>query len=81
MLGEYILAGFKVAIIVAAMLIGFIALISALNALFATVTGWFGYSISFRDPRLHLLSGCVGDGRAGERSAAGGQYYGDQTGV
>jgi nucleoside transport protein len=30
------------------MLIGFIALISALNALFATVTGWFGYSISFQ---------------------------------
>ena len=48
MLGEYILAGFKVAIIVAAMLIGFIALISSLNALFATVTGWFGYSISFQ---------------------------------
>ena len=47
-LGEYILAGFKVAIIVAAMLIGFIALIAALNALFATVTGWFGYSISFQ---------------------------------
>ncbi|EDO1940135.1 nucleoside permease NupC [Salmonella enterica] len=47
MLGEYILAGFKVAIIVA-MLIGFIALIAALNALFATVTGWFGYSISFQ---------------------------------
>lgn len=57
MLGEYILAGFKVAIIVAAMLIGFIALISALNALFATVTGWFGYSISFRYPRLYLLPG------------------------
>ncbi|WNY81699.1 NupC/NupG family nucleoside CNT transporter [Cronobacter dublinensis] len=37
MLGEYILAGFKVAIIVAAMLIGFIALISGLNALFAAV--------------------------------------------
>lgn len=34
--------------VVAAMLIGFIALISALNALFATVTGWFGYSISFQ---------------------------------
>ncbi|ELV8077004.1 nucleoside permease NupC [Salmonella enterica] len=48
MLGEYILAGFKVAIIVAAMLIGFIVLIAALNALFATVTGWFGYSISFQ---------------------------------
>jgi len=39
MLGEYILAGFKVAIIVAAMLIGFIALISAINALFTTLFG------------------------------------------
>jgi len=39
MLGEYILAGFKVAVIVAAMLIGFIALISGLNALFAAVLG------------------------------------------
>lgn len=39
MLGEYILAGFKVAIIVAAMLIGFIALISCLNALFDVVFG------------------------------------------
>ncbi|UMQ05318.1 hypothetical protein MJ572_12470 [Escherichia coli] len=38
----------KVAIIVAAMLIGFIALIAALNALFAAATGWFGYSISFQ---------------------------------
>ena len=53
MLGEYILAGFKVAIIVAAMLIGFIALISALNALFAAVLG-----ISFRASGLHLLSCC-----------------------
>ena len=32
MLGEYILAGFKVAMIILAMLIGFIALISAINA-------------------------------------------------
>ncbi|RLR17392.1 NupC/NupG family nucleoside CNT transporter, partial [Sodalis-like symbiont of Bactericera trigonica] len=39
MLGEYILAGFKVAIIVAAMLIGFIALIAALNALFSILLG------------------------------------------
>ena len=39
MLGESILAGFKVAIIVAAMLIGFIALISAVNALFDAVFG------------------------------------------
>jgi len=39
MLGEYILAGFKVAMIILAMLIGFIALISAVNALFATIFG------------------------------------------
>ncbi len=39
MLGEYILAGFKVAIIVAAMLIGFIALIAAVNALFTLLFG------------------------------------------
>jgi len=44
MLGEYILAGFKVAIIVSAMLIGFIALIAAVNALFSFVFG-----ISFQD--------------------------------
>ncbi|WP_271461479.1 NupC/NupG family nucleoside CNT transporter [Pantoea leporis] len=41
MLGEYILAGFKVAMIIMAMLIGFIALIAAINALFSAV---FGYS-------------------------------------
>lgn len=41
MLGDYIIAGFKVAMIVAAMLIGFIALISAVNALFTHI---FGYS-------------------------------------
>ncbi|MGP2802670.1 NupC/NupG family nucleoside CNT transporter [Serratia ureilytica] len=39
MLGEYILAGFKIAMIIAAMLIGFIALISAVNALFSVVLG------------------------------------------
>ncbi|WP_075183312.1 NupC/NupG family nucleoside CNT transporter [Pantoea sp. 1.19] len=39
MLGEYILAGFKVAMIIAAMLIGFIALIAAVNALFSTLFG------------------------------------------
>jgi len=39
MLGEYILAGFRVAIIVAAMLIGFIAIIAAVNALFNLVFG------------------------------------------
>jgi len=39
MLGDYILAGFRVAMIVAAMLIGFIALISAMNALFSAVFG------------------------------------------
>ena len=39
MLGEYILAGFRVAIIVAAMLIGFIAIISGINALFDVIFG------------------------------------------
>ncbi|NHW59837.1 NupC/NupG family nucleoside CNT transporter, partial [Escherichia coli] len=39
MLGEYILAGFKVALIVAAMLIGFIALIAAVNAIFSMIFG------------------------------------------
>ncbi|MGL4486998.1 MAG: NupC/NupG family nucleoside CNT transporter [Yersinia sp. (in: enterobacteria)] len=39
MLGEYILAGFKIAIIVAAMLIGFIALIAAMNHLFSLLFG------------------------------------------
>lgn len=47
MLGEYILVGFKVVIIVVAMLIGFIVLIVALNVLFVIVIGWFGYSIFF----------------------------------
>lgn len=39
MLGEYILAGFKVAMIILAMLIGFIALISAVNAVFSGIFG------------------------------------------
>ncbi|MBD8164858.1 NupC/NupG family nucleoside CNT transporter [Erwinia persicina] len=39
MLGEYILAGFKVAMIILAMLIGFIALITAVNAVFLAVFG------------------------------------------
>ncbi|MBM7693478.1 nucleoside transport protein [Peribacillus deserti] len=37
MLGEYIMDGFKVAIIVAAMLLGFVALIALINNLFALV--------------------------------------------
>ncbi|MDX5629666.1 MULTISPECIES: nucleoside transporter C-terminal domain-containing protein [unclassified Brenneria] len=44
MLGEYILAGFKVAVIVAAMLIGFIALIAAINAICSAIFG-----ISFQE--------------------------------
>ncbi len=75
MLGEYILAGFKVAIIVAAMLIGFIALISALNALFAAVLG-----ISFQGILGYIFYCCMGDGCSCSRSAAGGQYHGNQTG-
>ncbi|SHO59223.1 NupC/NupG family nucleoside CNT transporter [Vibrio quintilis] len=44
MLGDYILAGFRVAMIVAAMLIGFIALITAMNAMFSAIFG-----ISFQE--------------------------------
>ncbi|PRA07938.1 MULTISPECIES: NupC/NupG family nucleoside CNT transporter [Paenibacillus] len=44
MLGEYILDGFKVAIIVAAMLIGFVALIALVNGVFSSVLG-----ISFQE--------------------------------
>lgn len=39
MVGEYILDGFKVAVVVAAMLIGFVALIAAINNLFDLVIG------------------------------------------
>lgn len=44
MIGEYILDGFKVAIIVAAMLIGFVALIAMINSLFNMIFG-----ISFQE--------------------------------
>jgi nucleoside transport protein len=43
-LGEYILDGFKVAVIVAAMLIGFIAMIALVNGLFSGIIG-----ISFQE--------------------------------
>ena len=39
MLGEYIMDGFKVAIIVAAMLIGFVALMAGINTLFDMIFG------------------------------------------
>ncbi|CAI8745566.1 nucleoside:H(+) symporter NupC [Brevibacillus sp. IT-7CA2] len=39
MLGEYILDGFKVAVVVAAMLLGFIAIIAMVNGLFSAVFG------------------------------------------
>ncbi|RRJ62483.1 NupC/NupG family nucleoside CNT transporter [Paenibacillus oralis] len=41
MLGEYIMDGFKVAVVVAAMLVGFVALIALINGIF---TGIFGIS-------------------------------------
>ena len=44
MLGEYIMDGFKVAIVVAAMLIGFVALMAGVNAIFDMVLG-----ISFQE--------------------------------
>lgn len=76
MLGEYILAGFKVAMIILAMLIGFIALISAINALFATLFG-----LSFQQiPRLRLLSAGVAYRHPAERCAKRWQHHGHQTG-
>lgn len=39
MLGEYIMDGFKVAIVVAAMLIGFVAIIAMINGLFSAILG------------------------------------------
>ncbi|MFI3256433.1 MAG: nucleoside transporter C-terminal domain-containing protein [Psittacicella sp.] len=39
MLSDYILTGFKVAVIIGAMLIGFIALISMINAIFTSIFG------------------------------------------
>ncbi|OAB38805.1 pyrimidine nucleoside transporter NupC [Paenibacillus macquariensis subsp. defensor] len=39
MLGEYIMDGFKVAIVVAAMLIGFVAIIAMINGLFSGIFG------------------------------------------
>ncbi|MGW5835467.1 NupC/NupG family nucleoside CNT transporter [Bacillus altitudinis] len=44
MLGEYIMDGFKVAIVVAAMLIGFVALIAMINGIFTAAIG-----VSFQD--------------------------------
>ncbi len=51
MLGEYILDGFKVAVIVAAMLIGFIALIKMADAAFLSL-----FSISFQNALGYLFS-------------------------
>ncbi|OWA33271.1 NupC/NupG family nucleoside CNT transporter [Saccharibacillus sp. O16] len=51
MLGEYIMDGFKVAIVVAAMLIGFVALIAMLNGIFAAIFG-----ISFQDMLGYVFS-------------------------
>ncbi|MBY0123594.1 NupC/NupG family nucleoside CNT transporter [Bacillus sp. S/N-304-OC-R1] len=51
MLGEYIIDGFKVAIIVGAMLIGFIALMTAINHLFASI-----FSISFQQLLGYLFA-------------------------
>ncbi len=75
MLGEYILAGFKVAIIVAAMLIGFIALIAALNALFIN-TGIFIPP----GKTLHILGSLRGNGRGRFVLQDGSQVTGEEGG-
>ncbi|MEY8000479.1 NupC/NupG family nucleoside CNT transporter [Clostridium sp. Mt-5] len=51
MLGEYIMDGFKVAITVAAMLIGFVSIIALINAIFKGICG-----ISFQDILGYIFS-------------------------
>ncbi|GIP38148.1 nucleoside permease NupC [Paenibacillus sp. J31TS4] len=51
MLGEYIMDGFKVAITVAAMLIGFVALIAVINGIFSGIIG-----ISFQELLGYLFA-------------------------
>ncbi|MGG1876143.1 nucleoside transporter C-terminal domain-containing protein [Paenibacillus cisolokensis] len=51
MLGEYIMDGFKVAIYVAAMLLGFVALIAMINGIFNTIIG-----ISFQELLGYLFA-------------------------
>lgn len=51
MLGEYIIDGFKVAIIVGAMLIGFVALMAAINSVFDLIFG-----ISFQEILGYIFS-------------------------
>lgn len=51
MLGEYIMDGFKVAITVAAMLLGFVALIAMINGIFNTIIG-----ISFQELLGYLFA-------------------------
>lgn len=50
-LGEYILDGFKVAIIVAAMLVGFVAIIAVINMIFRSIFG-----MSFQDILGYVFS-------------------------
>ncbi len=50
-LGEYILDGFKVAVIVAAMLVGFVAIIAVINMIFKSIFG-----MSFQDILGYLFS-------------------------
>ncbi len=51
MIGEYIMDGFKVAVIVAAMLIGFVALMAGINSLFDMIFG-----ISFQEILGYIFS-------------------------
>ncbi|TDR72454.1 NupC/NupG family nucleoside CNT transporter [Paludibacterium purpuratum] len=61
MLGDYILAGFKIAVIVGAMLIGFIALIATVNFLFAWCFGVdFQHVLGFAFYPLAWLIGIPG---------------------
>lgn len=66
MLAEYIMAGFTVAVIVSAMLIGFIALIAMINYLFDALFG-----MNFQHHGLHLLPNRLVAGDPEQRGYAG----------
>ena len=63
MLGEYILDGFKVGVIVCAMLTGFVGIITLINNVFLGIIGNFFP----RNPRLFILTICLLHGNSNGR--------------
>lgn len=75
MLGEYIMDGFKVAITVAAMLIGFVALIAGINSVFDMIFG-----ISFpRHLGVYFCPVCLYHGDTNFRNSYCRRNHGDEV--